>query len=439
MMTFMDPTSLAVAGIVVMLALIAMGVPIAFAMAVVGAGGYWILVGYKPALTQIYMNAIQKGSELVFIALPLFVLMGQLVYHSKLAVDLYDCVQKWFGRLPGGLAITSVAGCAGFGAVTGSSVAAVATIAPMSMPEMRRYKYDPQLATGALASAGTLAMLIPPSVILVAYGIWTETSIGHLFIAGVVPGIVLATMYAAYIWCRCKINPEMGPIGPRYSWSERFTSLWKLLPVFSIFFIVLGGIYAGIFTPTEAAGIGVSGVFLVMVLMGRFRWSSVKHALMDAGRTSAMIFAIIIGGHIIGAFLNVTGVTDGLITWVAELGVNKFVVLAIFVVMYLILGAILDVWGMLILTLPFVFPVVTSLGFDPVWFGVFIVVMVEIALITPPIGINVYVMHNLAPDIELTEIFKGVMPFVAVSLLFVVLLTAFPQMALYLVEISFSR
>jgi tripartite ATP-independent transporter DctM subunit len=439
MMALTDPTTLAVAGIVVMLALIARGVPIAFAMAVVGAGGYWILVGYKPALTQIYMNAIQKGSELVFIALPLFILMGQLVYHSKLAVDLYDCVQKWFGRLPGGLAITSVAGCAGFGAVTGSSVAAVATIAPMSMPEMRRYNYDPQLATGALASAGTLAMLIPPSVILVAYGIWTETSIGHLFIAGVIPGIVLATMYAVYIWGRCMISPEMGPIGPAYTWSERFSSLWKLLPVFTIFFIVLGGIYAGIFTPTEAAGIGVSGVFLVMALMGRFRWKDVKHALMDAGRTSAMIFAIIIGGHIIGAFLNVTGVTDGLITWVAELGVNKYVVLAIFVVMYLILGAILDVWGMLILTLPFVFPVVTSLGFDPVWFGVFIVVMVEIALITPPIGINVYVMHNLAPDIELTEIFKGVMPFVAVSLVFVALLTAFPQMALFLVEISFSR
>lgn len=439
MMSFMDPTTLAIAGIVVMLALIAMGVPIAFAMAVVGAAGYWILVGYKPALTQIYMNAVQKGSELVFIALPLFILMGQLVYHSKLAVDLYDCVQKWFGRLPGGLAITSVAGCAGFGAVTGSSVAAVATIAPMAMPEMRRYNYDPRLATGALASAGTLAMLIPPSVILVAYGIWTETSIGHLFIAGVIPGIVLATMYALYIWARCKISPEMGPIGPAYTWAERFSSLWKLLPVFTIFFIVLGGIYAGIFTPTEAAGIGVSGVVLVMVMMGRFRFKDVQHALMDAGRTSAMIFAIIIGGHIIGAFLNVTGVTDGLITWIAELGVNKYVVLAIFVLMYLVLGAILDVWGMLILTLPFVFPVIVSLGFDPVWFGVFIVVMVEIALITPPIGINVYVMHNLAPDIELTEIFKGVMPFVVVSLVFVVLLTAFPQMALFLVEVSFSK
>lgn len=439
MMEFLDPTTLAIAGIVLMLALIAMGVPIAFAMAVVGAAGYWILVGYKPALTQIYMNAVQKGSELVFIALPLFILMGQLVYQSKLAVDLYDCVQKWFGRLPGGLAITSVAGCAGFGAVTGSSVAAVATIGPMAMPEMRRYKYDPQLATGAIASAGTLAMLIPPSVILVAYGIWTETSIGHLFIAGIVPGIILASMYAIYIWGRCLINPEMGPIGPKYSWGERFASTWKLIPVMSIFMVVLGGIYLGIFTPTEAAGIGVSGVVVVMVIMGRFKWPAVKNALKDTGRTSAMIFAIIVGGHIIGAFLNVTGVTDGLITWIAELGVNRYVVLAIFVLMYLILGAILDVWGMLILTLPFVYPVILALGFDPVWFGIFIVVMVEIALITPPIGINVYVMHNIAPDVELVDIFKGVMPFVLVSLIFVVLLTAFPEMALFLVDLSFTN
>ncbi|MBO6782051.1 MAG: TRAP transporter large permease [Alphaproteobacteria bacterium] len=434
----MDPTTVAILGIVIMLGLIAFGVPIAFSMAIVGAGGYWILVGFKPAMTQVYINSYQKGSELVFIALPLFILMGQLVYHSRIAVDLYDCVQKWFGRLPGGLAITSVAGCAGFGAVTGSSVAAVATIAPMSMPEMRRYKYDSRLATGSLASAGTLAMLIPPSVILVAYGIWTETSIGHLFIAGVIPGIVLASMYALYIWGRCLINPEMGPIGPKYSWSEKFGSLYKLAPIIAIFTIVLGGIYAGIFTPTEAAGIGVSGVFLVTLVMGRVTWEGTKAALLDAGRTSAMIFAIIVGGHIIGAFLNVSGVTPGLINWVSELGVNKYVVIAIFVVIYLILGAILDVWGMLILTLPFVFPVVTELGFDPVWFGIFIVIMVEIALITPPIGINVYVMHNLAPDVPLGEIFKGVAPFVVVSLIFVVLLTAFPEMALFLVELAFG-
>ncbi len=434
----MDPTTIAILGIVIMLGLIALGVPIAFSMAVVGAGGYWMMVGFKPAITQVYINSYQKGSELVFIALPLFILMGQLVYHSRIAVDLYDCVQKWFGRLPGGLAITSVAGCAGFGAVTGSSVAAVATIAPMSMPEMRRYKYDPRLATGSLASAGTLAMLIPPSVILVAYGIWTETSIGHLFIAGIIPGIVLATMYALYIWGRCLINPEMGPVGPRYSFAEKVASLYKLIPVLAIFAIVLGGIYFGVFTPTEAAGIGVSGVFVVTLLMGRVTWEGTRAALLDAGRTSAMIFAIIVGGHIVGAFLNVTGVTTGLIDWIADLGVNRYVVIAIFVLLYLVLGAILDVWGMLILTLPFVFPVILDLGFDPVWFGIFIVIMVEIALITPPIGINVYVMHNLAPDVPLTEIFKGVAPFVVVSLIFVVLLTAFPQMALFLVGLAFG-
>jgi C4-dicarboxylate transporter, DctM subunit len=432
----MDPTIIAVAALVSMLALIAFGVPIGFALSVSGVLGYWYLVGWKPALTQLYIHAIEQSQNLIFVALPLFILMGQLVHHSRIAADLYDCVQKWFGRLPGGLAITSVAGCAGFGAVTGSSVAAVATIAPMSMPEMRRYKYDPQLATGSIASAGTLAMLIPPSIVMVAYGVWTETSIGQLFIAGIIPGIVLAMMFSGYIYLRCLINPEMGPVGPAFSWGERFRSLRKLLPLLLIFFLVIGGIYFGVFTPTEAAAIGVSGVLAVTIFMGRFTFEGARMALMDSARTSAMIFVIAVGGHVIAAFLSVTGATDALIQWISDLGINRYAVIAIFVVMYLVLGAILDIWAMLILTLPFVFPVILALGFDPVWFGVFIVIMVEIALITPPIGFNVYIMHNLAPEVPLMEIFKGVAPFVIISIVFVGILTAFPELALYLVEKS---
>jgi tripartite ATP-independent transporter DctM subunit len=411
-------------------------VPIGFARSLAGHTGYWYMVGAKPALTQLYIHAMEQTQNLVFVALPLFVLMGQLVHHSRIAADLYDCVQKWFGRLPGGLAITSVAGCAGFGAVTGSSVAAVATIAPMAMPEMRRYKYHPQLATGSIASAGTLAMLIPPSIVMVAYGVWTETSIGQLFIAGILPGIMLAIMFSTYIYVRCRISPEMGPVGPNYTWGERFASLTKLLPLLSIFFLVIGGIYFGIFTPTEAAGIGVSGVLVVTIVMGRFTFAGTRLALMDSARTSAMIFVIAIGGHVIAAFLSVTGITDELIRWISELGINRYAVIAIFVAMYLVLGAILDIWAMLILTLPFVFPVVVAIGFDPVWFGVFIVIMVEIALITPPIGFNVYIMHNLAPDVPLMEIFKGVAPFVVISLIFVGILTAFPEIALFLVKQS---
>lgn len=434
----MDPQTIGLIGIAIMLALIVIGVPIAFAMAVVGIGGTWIMVGLVPAMSQISMNAIARGSSFTLVAIPLFILMGQLVYHTRIAVDLYECVEKWFGRLPGGLAITSVAGCAGFGAVTGSSVAAVATIAPMSMPEMRRYRYDPKLATGAIASAGTLAILIPPSVIMVAYGIWTETSIGHLFIAGIVPGILLAAMYASYIWVRCVIDPAMGPVGPQYEWSERFASLVKLLPIIAIFSIVLGGIYFGVFTPSEAAGIGVAGVLLVAGLMGRLRWQGLRQALLDSAYTSAMIFAVIVAGHIIGAFLVVTHFTDSIIGAITDAGLSKYVVLALFVCMYLVLGAVLDVWGMLILTIPFVFPVMESLGFDPVWFGIFVVIMTELALITPPVGINVYVMHNMAPEVPLQDIFMGVMPFVLVTLVFVVLLAAVPELALFLPRLAFG-
>lgn len=435
----MDPSTIALLAVGVMLLIVALGVPIGFSLAIVGTAGFWYMVGLKPAITLIYVHSLAQSQNIVFIALPLFILMGQLVHHSRIAADMYDCVQKWFGRMPGGLAITSVAGCAAFGAVTGSSVAAVATIAPMAMPEMRRYKYNPQLATGAIASAGTLAMLIPPSIVMVAYGVWTETSVGHLFIAGIIPGIILASMYCLYIYVLCRIKPEMGPVGPSYSWSEKFASLRKLLPLVSIFALVLGGIYFGVFTPTEAAGVGVSGVLLVSIIMGRFRWAGVRQALMDSVRTAAMIFVIVIGGHVIAAFLNVTGTTDTLIQWVASLEVSRYVIIAIFVLVYLVLGAILDVWAMLILTLPFVFPVVVSLGFDPVWFGVFIVIMVEIALITPPIGFNVYVMHNLAPEVPLIDIFKGVAPFVIISLVFVALLTAFPEIALFLVKQSINK
>lgn len=428
----MEPITLAILGIFVMLAMIGLGVPIAFAMTAVGAVGVWLQVGSNVMFTQLSMNAIQKGSQFTMVALPLFILMGQLVSHARIAADLYDCVQKWFGRMPGGLAITSVAGCAGFGAVTGSSVAAVATIAPMCMPEMRRYNYNMRLATGAVASAGTLAMLIPPSVILVAYGIWTETSIGHLFMAGILPGILMATVYALLIAVRCMINPALGPVGPRYSWRERFVSLWKLVPILAIFVFVLGGIYTGAFTPSEAAGMGVSGVVVVSILMGRFTWSGTRQALIDAGFTTGMIFMIIFGGHVIAAFLVLTGFTDALITLITALDVNRYVVLALFVVMYLMLGAVLDVWAMLILTMPFVYPVILALGFDPIWFGIFLVIMVEIALITPPIGINVYVMQSMAPDVPLVEIFHGVYPFVIVSLIVVAILAAFPQIALVL-------
>ncbi len=428
----MEPTTIGLLGMAALLSLIALGVPISFAMASVGVVGTWVLSNFTQSASQVGLNSWEQGNNFVLVALPLFILMGQMVFRLGIAEDLYNAVRKWFGRLPGGLAITAIIASAGFGAVTGVSAASVATMGAMTMPELKRYNYDDKLSTGSLAAAGTLAILIPPSVLMVVYGIWTETSIGQLFIAGIIPGIVLTTMFAGYIWVRCLINPDLGPVGPRFSWRERLVSLRNLLPILAIFALVIGGIYAGAFTPTEAAAIGVIGVLIVGLVMGRLTWPALRQAIMESGITTGMIFLIIIGGHLISRFFVLTEVTSGIVDWIGAAGLNRYVVLGLFTLMYLFLGAVLDVWGMLILTLPFVFPIVLSLGFDPVWFGIYVVLMTELALITPPIGINVYIMHGIAKDVPLTSIFLGIAPFVVIVLTFVLLITMFPQIVLWL-------
>ena len=428
----MDPTLIGIVAIVLMLALIAIGVPIGFALGVVGVAGNVLVIGLPQTALQIQLIAWESGNNFLLIAAPLFILMGQLVYHAGIASDLYDCTHKWFGRLPGGLAVTSVITSAAFGAVTGSSIAAVHTMGSMVIPEMKRYNYDMRLATGSVAAAGTLAILIPPSITLVIYGVWTETSIGQLFIAGVIPGIILAAMFCGTIIARCVANPELGPRGPRYPLRERMLSLLKLAPTAVVFVIVLGGIYGGIFTPSEASAAGVVGVLAVALAMRRLTWSALRDSLHQAGIVSAMIFVIIVGGVLLSRFLVQTDVTSSMVGAIGTLEVHRYVIILLFVVMYLILGAILDVLGMIILTLPFVFPIILDLGFDAVWFGIFITVMVELALITPPIGLNVYVMKNVVPDVDVMEIFRGCVPFVVITLLFVLLLLFVPEIALWL-------
>lgn len=415
-----------------MLALVALGVPIAFAMMLIGAVGLIWFGGLDQAALQLSSIGWENGTDFLFITAPMFILMGQLVYHSDLAADLYDCLQKWFGRLPGGLAIASVLACAMFAAITGVSAATVVTVGAMAMPEMRRYGYDPALATGALATAGTLGILIPPSILMVLYGIWTETSIGDLFLAGVVPGILMTLGFAAMILTRCVINPALGPVGAPASWSERFRSLIKLLPVFLVFACVMGGIYGGIFTPTEASGIGAVSVFAIGVVMGRLTLDKIVLALTETAKTSGMVFAIIVGGTMLARFIAVTEVPQQLVGLISENAGGIYTTLILLTVMYLILGAILDVFGMLILTLPFVFPIVLQLGIDPVWFGIYVVIITEIALVTPPVGVNSFVMHSVAKDVPLSTIFRGTFPFVAVAVLLLIAMTIFPQIALWL-------
>ena len=428
----MDPVAIGITAMIVVMALIFYGVPIGFALAAVGIVGNGVMIGWHQAVVQTQLVAWDVGTDFLVIAIPLFLFMGQLVYHTGVAADLFDTVHKWFGRLPGGLAVTATVASAGFGAVTGSSIAAVATMGSMVMPEMRRYRYSQSLATGSLAAAGTLAILIPPSIPFIFIGLWTETSIGKLFVAGILPGLLLASMFALWIVLRCVVNPELGPRGTRYSWAARFASLFQLAPMAAIFAIVLGGIYGGVFTPTEASAIGSLGVIAVAAALRRLTWQAMKDSLHQAAMLSAMIYVIIVGGLLIGKFLVQTELTPSLIAYVGGLDISRYVVLALFTVMYLVLGAVLDTFGMIILTLPFVFPVMQSLGFDRVWFGVYVTVMIELALITPPVGMNVYVMKRIAPEVPMGDIFWGAAPFGILTLLFVVLITLFPQIVLWL-------
>jgi tripartite ATP-independent transporter DctM subunit len=431
----MDLTLIGIIGICLLLALIAYGVPIGFSMAIIGLSGLYYLTDFSQTLSQLSLITWHKGTDYTLLCLPLFILMGQLVSHTGLGADLYDCVQKWFGRLRGGLAIATVIGCAIFGAMTGGSIPAIAVFGPMVLPEMKKYKYDRKLATGSLSAAGTLAVLIPPSFCMVFYGILTDTSIGSLFIAGIIPGIILTLAISCMIYLRCLIHPALGPMGPKFSWKERFASLTKLLPIATLFILVIGGIYGGFFSPTEASGIGAAGVFVIALLMKRLTLENLKRALHETGIISAMVFVIIVGGFLISRFLVLTEITSTLINAVSSLNMDRTLLLCLFVLIYLLLGAILDVYGMLILTIPFMFPIITSMGIDPVWFGIFITIMTEMALVTPPIGINIYVIHEIAPEVPLTDLFLGTVPFVIVAILMVFLLMAFPGIALWLPSI----
>jgi tripartite ATP-independent transporter DctM subunit len=354
-----------------------------------------VLEGASSTMALIVLVPWAHGRSFVFVTIPLFVLMGQLFFHTGLASDLYEGLRKWIGRVPGGMAIASVLACGAFGAVTGSSIATVATMGSIVMPEMRRYGYDPRLATGALAASGTLGILIPPSVIFIFYGVMTETSIGALFIAGILPGVVTAAMFSGIIWVRCLIRPELGPKGPVTIWSDRLRSTRHFAPALALFIVAIGGIYAGLFTPTEAAGVGCTGV-LTAALEGKLSRSAVSEALSSTALISAMIFAIVVGGYLMARFLAVTGLTETIVNAIASMNLSRGLFLALLVVLYLVLGAMLDVFGMLVLTIPFLVPVVTELGIDLIWFGVFVVIMAELALVTPPVGANVFVMRRVA-------------------------------------------
>ena len=412
--------------IVAMLALILLGIPIGWAMAIVGVLGELHVTGFTVAASKLSLTLWENGTLFVFIALPLFLLMGQLAYRTGITDDLYDCISKWFGHMPGGIAVSAVLSNAAYGAVTGSSIASVATLGPMVMPEFRKYRYDLSLATG------TLAVLVPPSTLLVIYGVWTETSIAELFMAGIVPCLLLTVVYCAVLALWCTLKPEVGPRGPRHPWPVRLASLRKLLPALVLITIVLGGIYGGVMTPSESAAVGVLGVLAIALAMRRFRWAALAESLRQTIATSGMVFVIVVTGIMFTRFMVHTNVTADFVAMIAGWDLGRTGLLLAMLLLYFVLGTALDGLGMLILSLPFVMPLMATAGVDKVWFGIFLCVMMELAAVSPPVGITVAVMRSVAPDVPTNVIFRGCYPFLGLTVLLTFALIAWPALALWL-------
>jgi len=421
-----------IVGFVALFILLFLQVPISFGMAIVGTFGFAYFVGLAPALRSIGTTATDMVMLYDFSVLPLFVLMGNFVARSGISYDLYEASNRWLGHRRGGLAMATIVACGGFSAVCGSSLATAATMAKVAMPPMRRFGYADSLAAGSIAAGGTLGILIPPSIALVMYGIMTETDIGHLFAAGIIPGILGIFLYTGAVAVVTKINPELGPPAEPAPWSERFRSLRGVWGMILLFIIVMGGIYVGFFTPTEAAGIGAMGAFVIALARKTLTLRSTMEILVESGRTTATLMTLLIGALLFANFINVSRLPNVLADWFVTVDIPPLAVVAICVAIYIVLGCILESISMMLLTVPVFYPVMQTLGLDLVWFGIVVVVVIEISLITPPIGLNVFVLNAMLPDVKLTEIFRGVLPFVAADIVRVILILFIPALSLYL-------
>lgn len=428
----MSPVIIGIIGIVILLFLMLFRLPIGFAMALVGFVGFFYLGSLDGAFSILGMEPFSAVSTYTFTVLPLFILMGQFAFSSGLSAKLFSVAHKWLGHLPGGLAMATIGGCAGFAAVSGSSIATAATMGSVSLPEMKRYNYAPTLATGCIAAGGTLGILIPPSGCMIVYGIITEQSISELFIAGILPGILLAILFMATIYILAKANPELGPSVPATSLRERFTVLLTCGDLLILFLLVMGGLYIGFFTPSEAGAVGAAGAFLIGSVRKKLSLKGIGDALIETVQTTAMIFVIIIGAMVFNRFLAISTIPFVLAGFIGGLPVSPIVTIIVIFFIYLILGCFIDAMAMMLLTMPIFFPVILAIGIDPIWFGVVVVIVSEMGLITPPVGLNVYVIKGVAEDVPLHTVFRGILPFLIPMLVCTAILIIFPQIALFL-------
>ncbi len=428
----MSTDAVAVLGFVALFALMLLRVPVGMAMGLVGVTGFGYLVGFSPALKMVGQTSMRTVTDYTFGVIPMFLLMGAFVSNSGMSRELFRAANGFVGHLRGGLGIATVAACGGFAAICGSSVATAATFSAVAYPEMRRYHYPQSFATGVIAAGGTLGAMLPPSTVLAVYGIITEQDIGKLFIAGIIPGLLAAAMDMITVVIIGRVRPKFLPSAPRHSWSERLAGLRDIWATLLLFVFVIGGLYGGLFTPTEAGGMGAGGALLIGLARGRLSRPEIRRSLLQAVRTAAAVLTVLIGALIFGYFLTVTQTPQKVTAFLTGLGLGRYGVLALIMLMYLVLGCLMDALAMIILTIPIIFPVITQLGFDPIWFGVIIVTTVELGLIHPPVGMNVFVIKSVVQDVSFSTIFLGVLPFIVTDLIRLVILIAFPILALYL-------
>jgi len=428
----MTPEQIGIIGCVVLVVLLCSSMPVAFAMAAVGFLGFAWVVSPHAAVSVLTFDLYKTFASYSLTVIPLFVLMGQVAFHGGISRRLFDAAYHWLGPLPGGLAMASVGACTAFGAICGSGPATSATMALVALPEMKRYKYSMELACGAVASGGTIGMMIPPSVVFIVYAIMTEQSIGSLFIAGILPGLLTALLFCVTIYLQCVRRPELGPRAPSSSWKAKILSLRGAWETMVLFVAVMGGMFLGIFTPTEGAAIGAAGTIIIIAIKRKLSLRMLIQSLKETLRTSVMVMIIVAGAVVFGHFLAVTRIPFAMANWLGGLPLPGWVIMLLITGFYLVAGCFVDALALILLTIPIIYPVVTNLGFNAVWFGVMIVLVTQMGTITPPVGVCVYVVSGIERDVPLEAIFRGALPFLLALLVAAILLILFPGIALFL-------
>lgn len=429
----MDPLTSGLVMIVLLLVLLAIGLPIAFSLGISGVICVFMVTGWQTTYGFLSTTPFNTSASWLYVVLPLFILMGMLSYSAGINEDAFTIANYWLGKIKGGLAMATIWACSVFGATSGSSIAAAATMGKLAIPQMRRYNYSMELAAGCVAGGGTLSVMIPPSGILVIYGIITEESIGQLLIAGLLPGLLSALIYMSGIYVWCSIKPSIAPSTDiRVTWKKRFVSLKNGYGAVLIFGVVMGGIYTGIFTPTEAGAFGAAVALILLLTKSKTRFHSLREGLVETAKVTCMFFTIVICAHFFTLGLTVSGIPKALVTYLTELSMHPKLILTILLFVYIPLGMFLDTVSLLFLTLPIIFPVVKAMGFSGIWFGILVTKLIEVSLITPPVGLNVYVIKGILPEVEIGTIFKGCIPFLIMDILTLAALFFFPQITLWL-------